>query len=806
VRQRGAACAHSAHGPRWGGADAGLCRAARRSRRVDAAPRVSAAAPVTPRTAALGRGSTLGTSFNFLSNILSGGVLGVPFCFHRCGLGLGGALLAAVLATQVFTLRLLLYASRLRDRATYEDLAEDALGRAARPACLACVLSLQFGCLVAYLAILADLVSATVSPIIPPGAEVGRSEYMGIIVVGVLLPLCLLVRSEEAMSRTSIFSVVFLCGFTAATLCIATVPEPGAVMAPLAWWRPQGLTLALPVLVFALTGHSAFFPCIATMRSPSLRRVDGMLGGTMRAAGCVYAAVGMAGYAAFREHTAGNLLRNFSMMAQLAGPRAAAVRHLKLGFAFSVAGAVPVTLLPVRDAMLSAIGGEAGTPPSQLQHALITALILCITLVLAVLVPNVELVFALTGATASVMLAYIFPAAMFLSLQRDLGALPEVREKHAARVVKDDDLWARQEAVDEIEAVHAVAEAAARSEEDLFGCFAGTPARVLCVLLIFFGAASMWLCTLAALRAVSEEAAVVAVAQSLVIKSESAITAAQALGKAAQAACTLTGLAAATADAAAAASSGCQSKAAATPVGPQLLVRDASPVASGANADYDAAEELVLAVEQAEEAARRGGVRADVLQAAAVAAHAVTESATNTSAAAGVALATAGAVADAALVAVRDAVAALDPTLAARAKELALALGSAEHVEAALAIAQEQEPLIAQYKAETAAADAAAAEHAPTYPTYTWGDAAELWDDGDAAAAASLLFGQGAGAMHHTAQPHAATAATNASSSAAGTATHNATSGAFGDLLLTRLSAGNHTAGNASHHAALGAL
>ncbi len=81
-------------------------------------------------------------------------MLGVPFCFHRCGLALGGALLAGVLCTQVFTLRLLLYASRLRDRATYEDLAEDALGRAARPACLACVLSLQFGCLVAYLAIL----------------------------------------------------------------------------------------------------------------------------------------------------------------------------------------------------------------------------------------------------------------------------------------------------------------------------------------------------------------------------------------------------------------------------------------------------------------------------------------------------------------------------------------------------------------------------------------------------------------------------------------------------------------------------
>jgi amino acid permease len=94
-----------------------------------------------------------------------------------------------VLGSQLFTLRQLLFASALRGRASYEDLAESALGHAARPACLACVLCLQFGCLVAYLDGLADLVSATVSPIIPPGAQVGRAEYMGAIVLGVLLPL-----------------------------------------------------------------------------------------------------------------------------------------------------------------------------------------------------------------------------------------------------------------------------------------------------------------------------------------------------------------------------------------------------------------------------------------------------------------------------------------------------------------------------------------------------------------------------------------------------------------------------------------
>ena len=724
-----------------------------------------------------GRGSSLGTSFSFLSNILSGGVLGLPFCFHRCGLGLGTGLLAAVLATQTLTLKMLLYASLLHRRASYEELAECALGRAARPLCLACVLFLQFGCLVAFLAILADLVSASVSPIIPPGAEVGRAEYMVVIVLGVLLPLCLLVRSEEALSRTSIFSVVFLCGFTTATLCLAVLPDPDAVLSGLDWWKPDGTALALPVLVFALAGHSAFFSCISSMRSPSLHRADKVLNDAMRGAGIIYAAVGVAGYAAFRQHTSGNLLRNFNLLAQQPGPYAAAVRHLKLGFAFSVAGAVPATALPIRDAFLTALGnGEVA--PTPLQHAGVNALILSITLLLAALIPNVEFVFALTGATASIMLAYIFPAAIFLSTQRQWNTPPNLAAHEAARMDNGNDLWARQEADNEIAAAKAEMDTGARTEEELLGFLAGMPARVLSWVLLVFGAAAMWLCTMATLRAVSEEAAIVAVAQTLVVKSEAAVSAAQALGKATHAACALPGLVAA---------ANCSSAALAP--GEQMAAnrlhvvdrQDATPPqhpAAGGTAAVE--EELALAVVEAEAAARRGGVSSNVLQAATAAAELVggvsSDAAPgNVSSAADAALASTGAVADAAVIAVHDAVATLNPVIAARAKELAAALGGpGGHVQAALAVAEEHEPGIAQYKAE----HGVAAEQ--TKPSSAWDvDAAALWDEGDGAAAAGIIFSH---PQDLGVPPPDAPVVPNTNATVGGTA-------GFGDLLLTKLSA-----------------
>jgi amino acid permease len=735
----------------------------------------AAASRSAPRLAG-GRGSSLGTSFSFLSNILSGGVLGLPFCFQRCGLGLGAGLLVAVLATQTVTLKMLLYASLLHRRASYEELAECALGRAARPVCLACVLFLQFGCLVAFLAILADLVSASVSPIIPPGAEVGRAEYMVVIVLGVLLPLCLLVRSEEALSRTSIFSVVFLCGFTTATLCLAVLPDPDAVLTGLDWWKPDGTALALPVLVFALAGHSAFFSCISSMRSPSLHRADKVLNDAMRGAGIIYAAVGVAGYAAFRQHTSGNLLRNFNLLAQQPGPYAAAVRHLKLGFAFSVAGAVPATALPIRDAFLTALGnGEAA--PTPLQHAGVNALILSITLLLAALIPNVEFVFALTGATASIMLAYIFPAAIFLSTQRQWSTPPNLAAHEAARMDNGNDLWARQEADNEISAAKAEMDAGARTEEELLGFMVGLPARVLSWALLVFGAAAMWLCTMATLRAVSEEAAIVAVAQTLVVKSEAAVSAAQALGKATHAACALPGLVAA---------ANCSS--AALLPGEQVAAnrlhvvdrKDTAPSQHPAAGTASVEEELALAVVEAEAAARRGGVSSNVLQAATAAAELVggfssDAAPSNFSGAADAALASTGAVADAAVIAVHDAVATLNPVIAARAKELAAALGGpGGHVQAALEVAEEHEPGISQYKAEHGV------NAEPTKIASAWDvDAAALWDEADGAAAAGIVFShpQDVGL-----QPPGAHAASIANATVGGTA-------GFGDMLLTKLSA-----------------
>lgn len=71
--------------------------------------------------------SQLGATFSFISNIISGGVLGFPFCFSRCGLVLGTVLLVCTALSQTFTLKQLVYAATVTRSNSVEEVSPERL-------------------------------------------------------------------------------------------------------------------------------------------------------------------------------------------------------------------------------------------------------------------------------------------------------------------------------------------------------------------------------------------------------------------------------------------------------------------------------------------------------------------------------------------------------------------------------------------------------------------------------------------------------------------------------------------------------
>jgi amino acid permease len=362
----------------------------------------------------------------------SGVLLGLPFCFRSCGALLGSLLLALCAAASLLSAQLLLAAAAATGSRSYEGLATAALGARAGALVAACVWALQLGSVVASVNIMADLLSAFAGSVVPPGAEPSRQGIIAAVVALALLPLALAVRSPRSAAALSGTAAAFVAALVVAVVTHAAGGALAArshahARAPLALWRAEGAPVALPVLVYALSGHALLFPVYASLKAPTPRRMAAVSARALGGAAAVYAVMGLGGYAAFRERTSGDVLRNFGG-AHVSGAAQAAWRALKLAYGLSVAAAVPLALLPLREALTagSAAAAGPGTPGARrsravLRHTAGVAGLLAAVLACALAVPNLEFVFALTGATACVLLSYILPAAIYLGVASGRG-------------------------------------------------------------------------------------------------------------------------------------------------------------------------------------------------------------------------------------------------------------------------------------------------------------------------------------------------------------------------------------------------
>eukprot|EP00198_Chlamydomonas_reinhardtii_P010547 XP_001699884.1 amino acid transporter [Chlamydomonas reinhardtii] len=295
-----------------------------------------------------GRTSTSQSTLNLVNCILGAGVLGYPFCFRSCGLVLGTLLMAVSIFASRFSYNLLLYCSQISNKRTYEDLADQAIGRGGRQVVELCTAALNLGCIVAYLNILADVLSAVAGTIIPPGAEPSRNAYiMGVSLFGAL-PVALLGVSVGFVVLFAVVVVIF---------SLAPVTAAAAAASPLVLWEPEGLLVAFPVIVFSFTAHPYYLGIFNNLQAATFSRMTKVTNLAMGLSSLLYFIVGVGGYITFRNRTAGDLLRNFGA-ADVDGIRGAYERAIKLCYGISILGSIPLVILPFYSIMAPLVLGN----------------------------------------------------------------------------------------------------------------------------------------------------------------------------------------------------------------------------------------------------------------------------------------------------------------------------------------------------------------------------------------------------------------------------------------------------------------
>ncbi|XP_014243090.1 putative sodium-coupled neutral amino acid transporter 10 [Cimex lectularius] len=365
----------------------------------------------------------MGSSANHvltLANCIIGvSVLTMPFCFKQCGIAL--AILMLYLSSQITKLscHYLLKSAIMEKMKNFEMLAFRAFGPTGKTMVELCIIGFMLGSCVAFFVIMGDLGPTIVGPVlgIEHVSALRPSVLIGIAVF-VVLPLGLL-RNVDSLSTICTASIVFymflvLKVFTEAASNLLA----GNWLDKVSWWRPSGVLQCIPIFSMALSCQTQLFGIFDSLPNAQLERTNAVVRLAINMTTLFYIAVGFFGYTAYYNQSfSGNLMLSFSpsLFSQV----------MKMGFLLSIAVSFPLVIFPCRASIYSFLYSKIQHGYEGLSHSshipqttfqCITLAIITLSLVIGLLLPDIEVVIGLVGSTIGVFVCLIIPGMIFNSL------------------------------------------------------------------------------------------------------------------------------------------------------------------------------------------------------------------------------------------------------------------------------------------------------------------------------------------------------------------------------------------------------
>ena len=192
------------------------------------------------------------------------------------------------------------------------------------------------------------------------------------------------------------------------------------------YWRPSGVLQCLPIFSMALSCQMQLFEVLETMQTVSFDRQKKIIKESTAICTLVYILIGFFGYIAFLDQKfSGNILVNFTP--------SFASDIIKIGFVLSVACSFPLVIFPCRASMHSLLYRRSYSEAHYIPEAKfrpITLFIVLTTMVVALLLPSIEVIIGLIGSTIGVLICVMFPASLFVKITQK-----KTKEKMLAQIL-----------------------------------------------------------------------------------------------------------------------------------------------------------------------------------------------------------------------------------------------------------------------------------------------------------------------------------------------------------------------------------
>lgn len=349
------------------------------------------------------------------NSVIGVSVLAMPFCFKQCGIVLAVLVLLLCSTLSRLACHFLIKSAVISRRRNFELLAFHAFGHMGKFLAELLIIGFMLGTCIAYFVVVGDLGPQIISKMMDKTPGEIRTSLLIFTGVFIVLPLGLL-RNIDSLSSICTATIVFyLC------LVLKIVGEStlhifaGDWFDSVNYWRPAGILQCLPIFSMALFCQTQLFEIYETIPNVSLEKMNDVVRGALNICTLVYMCVGLFGYIAFcTQSFTGNILLSFepSITSEL----------IKMGFVFSVAFSFPLVIFPCRASLNSLLFRRVYTHEpsinylSEFRFRCLTVAIVSISLIIGILVPNIEFVLGIVGSTIGVMICLIFPAVFFISI------------------------------------------------------------------------------------------------------------------------------------------------------------------------------------------------------------------------------------------------------------------------------------------------------------------------------------------------------------------------------------------------------